>query len=65
MESYNLGESSGDPGGLPHRWIIKSLISFSSFFTAIAGINMVTYALRVLKRDAHYENVEHSGGGLA
>ncbi len=65
VESYNLGESSGDPGGLPHRWIIKSLISFSSFFTAIAGINMVTYAIRVMKRDAHYENSEHSAGGLA
>ncbi|SFR62165.1 TRAP-type mannitol/chloroaromatic compound transport system, small permease component [Marinobacter daqiaonensis] len=64
-ESYKLGEGSGDPGGLPHRWIIKSLISFSSFFTAVAGIGMVTYAIRVLKRDAHYEDSSHSGGGLA
>lgn len=64
-ESYKMGETSGDPGGLPFRWAIKGLISFSSFFTMIAGINMVTYALRVLKRDAHYENSEHSTGGLA
>ncbi|MFW5825727.1 MAG: TRAP transporter small permease subunit [Marinobacter sp.] len=65
VESYRLGEGSGDPGGLPFRWIIKGVIPLSAFFTAIAGLNMVTYAIRVLKRDAHYENSEHSSGGLA
>ncbi len=25
-ESYRLGETSGDPGGLPYRWIIKAVI---------------------------------------
>lgn len=64
VESYNLGESSGDPGGLPHRWIIKSMISLSSFFTAVAGINMVTFALRVMVGDARYVNSEHSAGDL-
>src|SRR5690554_4268980 len=64
VESFNLGEGSGDPGGLPYRWIIKSMISLSSFFTAVAGINMITFALRVMVGDARYDNSEHSAGDL-
>jgi TRAP-type mannitol/chloroaromatic compound transport system permease small subunit len=64
LGSYSMGEGSGDPGGLPHRWIIKSAIPVSAFFIAIAGLNMVTYALRVMFGDKEYEG-EHSGGGLA
>lgn len=26
QQSYSIGESSADPGGLPHRWILKSLL---------------------------------------
>jgi TRAP-type mannitol/chloroaromatic compound transport system permease small subunit len=26
MQSYNIGESSADPGGIPYRWAIKGLI---------------------------------------
>ena len=64
LDSYNLGESSGDPGGLSHRWIIKSVIPITAFFIAVAGLNMVTFALRVMSGEKSYE-VEHSGGGLA
>ncbi len=64
LESYRMGETSGDPGGLPYRWVIKALIPFSSFFTAVAGLGMATYAIRVLARDAHYEDAEHSSGAL-
>lgn len=65
MESWRLGESSGDPGGLPHRWIIKGVIPLSSFFTAVAGLGMATFALRVLARDASYTQSGHSNGDLA
>lgn len=37
-ESYNFMEQSGDPGGLPYRFVIKSLIPISFFiliFTAM------------------------------
>jgi len=44
-ESFDLGEMSGDPGGLPHRWIIKSLISVAFFFMAMSGIGMVLHSL--------------------
>ena len=26
MQSYNIGEQSPDPGGLTHRWILKSML---------------------------------------
>ena len=26
LQSYNIGESSADPGGIPYRWAIKGLI---------------------------------------
>jgi len=64
LDSFKMGESSGDPGGLPHRWIIKSVIPLTAFFIAVAGLNMVTFALRVLSGEKSYES-EHSGGGLA
>lgn len=63
-ESYSMGEGSGDPGGLPHRWIIKSVIPVSAAFTAVAGLNMVTFALRVLSGEKTYEP-KHGAEGLA
>ena len=47
QESYSLGESSGDPGGLPYRWIIKSMISLSFIFVVISSIG---FMLRSLNR---------------
>jgi TRAP-type mannitol/chloroaromatic compound transport system permease small subunit len=64
LDSYNMGEGSGDPGGLPYRWIIKSVIPLTAFFIGTAGLNMVTFAIRVLAGDKSYE-VEHSAEGLA
>ncbi|MCA6065210.1 TRAP transporter small permease subunit [Thalassolituus marinus] len=40
-EAFALGEMSGDPGGLPQRWIIKAVIPFAFFSTAIAGVAMI------------------------
>jgi len=64
LDSYAMGEGSGDPGGLPHRWIIKSVIPITAFFIGTAGLNMATFAIRVLSGEKQYE-VEHSGEGLA
>ncbi|MDP5254118.1 MULTISPECIES: TRAP transporter small permease subunit [unclassified Vibrio] len=44
-ESYSLGESSGDPGGLPYRWIIKAMIPLSFLFMAISGIGLIVHSL--------------------
>lgn len=64
LEAYRLGEGSGDPGGLPHRWIIKGLIPFSAIFMATSGLGMATQAIRVLKLGESYSK-ESSKGGLA
>lgn len=32
FEAYEMGEGSPDPGGLPHRWIIRAVIPASSVF---------------------------------
>ncbi len=62
MEAYNLGEGSADPGGLPHRWIIKSLIPISAIFIATSGLGMVTQAIRVLKLGESYTSGKSQGG---
>ncbi|MDD1780989.1 TRAP transporter small permease subunit [Enterovibrio sp. ZSDZ35] len=51
-ESLQLGESSGDPGGLPHRWIVKAMIPLSFFFIAVTGFGMILNALNRLFRPA-------------
>lgn len=48
LQSYSIGESSPDPGGLPNRWILKGLIplgftlllvqSFSAWLRALVAL---------------------------
>jgi len=40
-EAYTIGEISGDPGGLTHRWIIKAIIPFSFFLLVASSIGFV------------------------
>ncbi|WP_329602172.1 TRAP transporter small permease subunit [Sansalvadorimonas verongulae] len=47
-EAYELGETSGDPGGLPYRWIIKAVIPFAFFSIAISGFGMMLRSINVL-----------------
>ncbi len=47
-ESYALGETSGDPGGLPARWIIKAMIPLSFLFMAISGIGLILHSINKL-----------------
>ncbi|MGB0733384.1 MAG: TRAP transporter small permease subunit [Pontibacterium sp.] len=61
-EAYELGETSGDPGGLPYRWIIKALIPFAFFATAIAGVGMILHSINILRgvhQDDDYTGVQH------
>jgi TRAP-type mannitol/chloroaromatic compound transport system permease small subunit len=54
-DAYEIGESSGDPGGLPYRWIIKSMISVAFIFVIISSIGFVlrslNYALGLTQDD--------------
>lgn len=47
-EALILGETSGDPGGLPHRWIIKSVIPFAFLFMAISGLGLLLNCINTL-----------------
>ena len=48
LDAYQLGEGSGDPGGLPHRWIIKGMIPFAFFATAISGLGLFLGSLNTI-----------------
>lgn len=48
-EAFLLGETSGDPGGLPYRWIIKAVIPFAFFSMAIAGLGMIIRSINAIR----------------
>jgi len=48
LESYNLNEVSGDPGGLSHRWIIKAMIPFSALALTFSGLGMLLKNMRCI-----------------
>lgn len=50
LESYSLGETSGDPGGLPHRWVIKAMIPISAFTLALSGLGMLLKNLLIIRQ---------------
>lgn len=58
MEAYNMGEGSGDPGGLPHRWIVRSVIPLSSLFLVLAIIHVVLRHIQVLTTSSAKEGVQ-------
>lgn len=60
-EAYEINEGSGDPGGLPYRWIIKSAIPLSFGLMALAGLGMMTQAIFVLTGQSHYQARKKDG----
>jgi TRAP-type mannitol/chloroaromatic compound transport system permease small subunit len=46
--AYNMGEGSADPGGLPHRWIVRSVIPVSSVFLILAIIHVVLNSIQTI-----------------
>lgn len=61
-ESFELGETSGDPGGLPYRWIIKSAIPLAFFAMLISGIGLFLKSLNIYlghRQEDHYEPPQH------
>lgn len=41
LDAYTMGEGSADPGGLPHRWIVRSIIPVSAFFLVLSIVYVV------------------------
>ena len=48
-QAYTLGETSGDPGGLPHRWIIKGMIPLSAAFMLLAAAFILVQSIGILR----------------
>ncbi|WP_198526441.1 TRAP transporter small permease subunit [Halarcobacter anaerophilus] len=49
VEAFRSMEQSGDPGGLPYRWIVKSLIPLSFFLLIITTIGFFIKNLNIYK----------------
>ena len=48
--SYRVAERSDSPLGLPHRWIIKSVIPVSMVFVAVAAISRLVKSFSFIAR---------------
>ena len=48
-EAYITGEISGDPGGLTHRYLIKSIIPLSFIFLVISAVGFVLRNIRLYR----------------
>jgi len=49
QEAYSSGEISGDPGGLPHRWLIKLVIPASFVFLVVSAIGFIIKNINILQ----------------
>ncbi len=64
-ESYALGETSGDPGGLAYRWVIKAMIPISFLLMVITGIGMFVHSLnRIFNPHVFKHEATHEGDAL-
>lgn len=61
IEAYTTNEISGDPGGLTHRWIIKSLVPVSFFLLVFSTIGTIIKNINLLSRS---RNRQDSGEGV-
>ncbi|MEP0984567.1 TRAP transporter small permease subunit [Ekhidna sp.] len=46
--SFNLAETSPQPGGLPARWLIKSTIPIGFFLLGLQGISLILQSIKIL-----------------
>ncbi len=58
IEAYTMGEGSADPGGLPHRWIVRSVIPLSSVFLMLSIIHVVLSQIQVLMASSAKEGAQ-------
>jgi TRAP-type mannitol/chloroaromatic compound transport system permease small subunit len=47
-EAYTSGEVSGDPGGLPYRWLIKLVIPASFVFLVVSAVGFIIRNINIL-----------------
>jgi TRAP-type mannitol/chloroaromatic compound transport system permease small subunit len=49
LDSYQLNEQSGDPGGLSMRWLIKGMIPFSFATISLAGFGLLLHSINTIR----------------
>lgn len=49
QEAFSTGEVSGDPGGLPHRWLIKLVIPASFVFLIVSATGFVIRNINIIR----------------
>ncbi len=49
-DAYQIGEISGDPGGLTHRWLIKGMISLAFSCVLLSSLGAVLRAWQQIVR---------------
>jgi TRAP-type mannitol/chloroaromatic compound transport system permease small subunit len=61
MQSYNIGEKSPDPGGLTHRWILKSMLPIGFLLLLIQSVAAMVHALvAIIDPGADVESTTHA-----
>ena len=55
-QAYQMGEGSADPGGLPHRWIIRSVIPVSSGFLILSIVYVLLSQIEKLRSSGFKES---------
>ena len=55
MNSFNIGEISPDPGGLPFRYILKSMIPIGFILVFLQGISMACRSWLEFRNDGEWE----------
>lgn len=48
FDAYQMGEGSADPGGLPYRWIIRSVIPISTAFVMLSLVQIILLQIQTL-----------------
>ena len=58
IQSFLMGETSPDAGGLPFRWILKAFIPISFFILLLEGISFAFKSYISIKENSHQNNLE-------
>ncbi len=60
LEAYQSNEGSGDPGGLPYRWIVKSLIPLSFSFLIVSAVGFLARQINIIKDHKANDKSNHT-----
>jgi TRAP-type mannitol/chloroaromatic compound transport system permease small subunit len=56
-QSWSIDENSPDPGGIPHRWIVKGLIPLGYALLALQSVGAMLRLLHVRRQQAESRHV--------